>query len=101
MDNGPDIVPAAPGHDPADLAESGRGLGLVELLATQWGHHGQHAIDAGNGNAKRTPGLVSPRLPTRQPCRLHAMTSRHRQTIHYRPAGPRCGPVQSAPTALP
>jgi hypothetical protein len=54
IDDGSDTVPSAPGHDPADLAESGRGLQLVDLLATQWGHHGHKAIDAGNGNTKRT-----------------------------------------------
>jgi anti-sigma regulatory factor (Ser/Thr protein kinase) len=43
IDDGSDAVPAPRRADPGDLSESGHGLGLVELLATRWGHWRSHA----------------------------------------------------------
>ncbi len=42
IDDGSPTTPAPRSHDPAELTESGRGLDLVELLTTRWGHHGNH-----------------------------------------------------------
>lgn len=47
IDDGSHTTPTAQSHDPADLSESGRGLELVDLMATSWGHHGDH-----NGTVK-------------------------------------------------
>ncbi len=42
IDDGSHTTPAAHRHTTADLSESGRGLELVNLLATRWGHYGNH-----------------------------------------------------------
>jgi len=42
IDDGSLTTPAPRSHQPAELSESGRGLDLVELLATNWGHYGRH-----------------------------------------------------------
>ncbi len=41
--DGSNTTPTARHHDTADLSESGRGLELVNLLATRWGHYGDHS----------------------------------------------------------
>jgi anti-sigma regulatory factor (Ser/Thr protein kinase) len=41
-DEGSDNVPT-PAHPAASLAETGRGLELVELIADGWGHHGDES----------------------------------------------------------
>jgi anti-sigma regulatory factor (Ser/Thr protein kinase) len=53
IDDGSSTIPAAGDNAPAELAESGRGLELVELLATQWGHYG-HDLTARDGATTRT-----------------------------------------------
>lgn len=40
LDDGSSTLPTPDLHDRAELAESGRGLELVELLSTRWGHYG-------------------------------------------------------------
>jgi len=42
IDDGSHTTPTARHHGIADLSESGRGLELVNLLATRWGHYGNH-----------------------------------------------------------
>ena len=42
IDDGSHTTPTARHHGTADLSESGRGLELVNRLATHWGHHGDH-----------------------------------------------------------
>jgi anti-sigma regulatory factor (Ser/Thr protein kinase) len=43
IDDGSHTTPAARWHGTAELSESGRGLELVNLLATRWGHYGDHS----------------------------------------------------------
>ncbi len=42
IDDGSHTTPTARRHRTAQLSESGRGLELVNLLATRWGHYGDH-----------------------------------------------------------
>ncbi len=44
IDDGSATVPAPSFHPQPELAESGRGLELVDLLASQWGHHGHTSV---------------------------------------------------------
>jgi hypothetical protein len=62
IDDGSDTVPAPRRADPGDLPESGHGLGLVELLATRWGHWPYHACPAPGAAASddATPGDTTP-----------------------------------------
>ncbi len=66
IDDGSSTIPATGTHAPAELADCGRGLELIELMATQWGHHGWHdQVGPTHGRTQRT--LVWFRLdwPTR------------------------------------
>lgn len=60
IDDGSDTVPAPRRADPGDVPESGHGLGLVELLATRWGHWPSHACPAPGTAA---PGEAAPGHP--------------------------------------
>jgi len=55
IDDGSGTVPAQGRHALGELADCGRGLELVELMATQWGHYGWHdQVEPGQGRTQRT-----------------------------------------------